>query len=71
MLELRVIGGVQGDLHRSEQVLQVYEGFRLRERERDWGGTWLEDIPDGVDRSIDAVRCAMMDDVLRGGFLAL
>lgn len=71
MLELRVIGGAQGDLHQSEQVLQVYEGFRLRECERDWGGMWLEDVTDGNDHSIDAVRCAMMGDVLRGGFLAL
>ena len=29
-------------------------------------GTWLDEIPDGNDRSIDAVRDAMMDDVQRG-----
>lgn len=29
-------------------------------------GTWIDDIPDGNDHSIDAVRYAMMDDVLRG-----
>lgn len=27
---------------------------------------WLDEIPDGNDHSIDAVRYAMMDDVLRG-----
>ncbi len=31
----------------------------------DRDGTWLDDIPDGNDHSIDAVRYAMMDDVLR------
>lgn len=29
-------------------------------------GTWVDEIPDGNDHSIDAVRYAMMDDVLRG-----
>lgn len=42
----------------------AYEELRLKEYDRD--GTWLDDIPDGNDRSIDAVRYAMMDDVLRG-----
>ena len=27
---------------------------------------WCDDTPDGNDHSIDAVRYAMMDDVLRG-----
>lgn len=39
---------------------------RLQEFERDRDGTWLDGIPDGNDHSIDAVRYAMMDDVLRG-----
>ncbi len=29
-------------------------------------GTWVDEIPDGQDHSIDAVRYAMMDDILRG-----
>ena len=33
---------------------------------RDLGGNWLDIIPDGDDHSIDAIRYAMMDDVLRG-----
>ena len=44
----------------------AYEEFRLKEFERDRDGTWVDEIPDGNDHSIDAVRYAMMDDVLRG-----
>ena len=44
----------------------AYEEFRLKEFERDRDGTWADDIPDGNDHSIDAVRYAMMEDVLRG-----
>lgn len=44
----------------------AYEEFRLKEYDRDRDGTWLDDIPDGNDHSIDAVRYTMMDDALRG-----
>lgn len=44
----------------------VYEEFRLKEYMRDKDGTWVDEIPDGNDHSIDAVRYAVMDDVLRG-----
>lgn len=44
----------------------AYEEFRLKEFERDRDGTWVDEIPDGNDHSIDAVRYAVMDDVLRG-----
>lgn len=40
--------------------------FTLKEFERDKDGNWIDEIPDGNDHSIDAVRYAMMDDVLRG-----
>lgn len=43
-----------------------YEEFRLKEFERDRDGTWVDEIPDGNDHSIDAVRYAVIDDVLRG-----
>ena len=49
-----------------ERAPLAYEEFRLKEYGRDRDGTWLDDIPDGNDHSIDAVRYAMMDDVLRG-----
>ena len=32
---------------------------------KDRDGTWIDEIPDGNDHSIDAVRYAMMEDVLR------
>lgn len=44
----------------------AYEEFRLKEFERDRDGSWVYEIPDGNDHSIDAVRYAVMDDVLRG-----
>ena len=44
----------------------AYEEFRLKEYMRDRDGTWVDEIPDGNDHSIDAVRYAVMDDVLRG-----
>lgn len=44
----------------------AYEEFRLKEFERDRDGTWVDEIPDGNDHGIDAVRYAVMDDVLRG-----
>ena len=44
----------------------TYEEFVTKEYERDRDGTWLDIIPDGFDHSIDAVRYALMDDILRG-----
>ena len=35
-------------------------------KQRDKEGNWIDEIPDGNDHSIDAVRYAMLDDVLRG-----
>ena len=49
-----------------ERCPLTYEEFRFKEYDRDRDGTWVDDIPDGNDHSIDAVRYAMMDDVLRG-----
>ena len=40
----------------------AYEEFRLKEFERDRDDTWVDEIPDGNEHSIDAV----MDDVLGG-----
>lgn len=50
----------------------AYEEFTLKEYMRERDGSWIDEIPDGNDHCIDAVRCAVMDDVLRGdgrGFL--
>ena len=38
--------------------------FRLKEFERDKDGRWCSGIPDGEDHSIDAVRYAVMEDVI-------
>lgn len=43
-----------------------YEEFTLKEYLRNSDGIWEDEIPDGNDHSIDAIRYAMMDDVLRG-----
>lgn len=53
---LRVAGGAARDLHRPERAPLAYEEFRLKEYDRDRDGTWLDDIPDGNDHSIDAVQ---------------
>ncbi|VEG98849.1 Uncharacterised protein [Slackia heliotrinireducens] len=45
---------------------ETYEEFTLKEYLRESDGTWVDEIPDGNDHSIDAVRYAVMDDVLRG-----
>jgi phage terminase large subunit len=45
---------------------KTYEEFTLKEYLRNSDGTWEDEIPDGQDHSIDAVRYAVMDDVLRG-----
>jgi phage terminase large subunit len=44
----------------------TFSEFTLKEFERDKEGNRIDDIPDGNDHSIDAVRYTMMDDVLRG-----
>lgn len=42
------------------------EEFALKEYARDRDGSWVDEIPDGNDHSIDAVRYAVMEDVRRG-----
>ncbi len=44
----------------------TYAEFVNKEYLRDKDGRWIDEIPDGDDHSIDAVRYAMMEDVLRG-----
>lgn len=44
----------------------TFAEFTLKEYMRDKNGAWVDEIPDGNDHSIDAVRYAMMEDVLRG-----
>ena len=44
----------------------TFAEFTLKEYMRDRDGSWIDEIPDGNDHSIDAVRYAMMDDIIRG-----
>ena len=44
----------------------TFEEFALKEYAKDRDGVWMDEIPDGNDHSIDAVRYAVMDDILRG-----
>lgn len=44
----------------------TFAEFTLKEYMRDREGRWIDEIPDGKDHSIDAVRYAVMEDVLRG-----
>lgn len=43
----------------------TYEEFALKEYAKDKDGNWIDDIPDGNDHSIDAVRYMVMEDVIR------
>lgn len=43
----------------------TYEEFALKEYAKDKDGNWIDEIPDGNDHSIDAVRYAMMEDIRR------
>lgn len=45
---------------------KAWEEFRLCEYAKDRAGQWIDDVPDGNDHSIDAVRYAMMRDIRRG-----
>lgn len=49
-----------------KQCPLAFSAFTLKELEKDKEGNWIDEILDGNDHSIDAVRYAMMDDVLRG-----
>ena len=50
----------------SDRRPLAFTEFTLKEFERDKEGNWIDEVPDGNDHSIDAVRYAMLDDMLRG-----
>ena len=50
----------------SRRCPLTFAEFSLKEYMRDREGNWIDEIPDGNDHSIDAIRYAMMDDILRG-----
>ena len=43
----------------------TFEEFSLKEYEKDKNDEWIDEIPDGNDHSIDAVRYMVMEDVIR------
>ena len=45
---------------------RTFEELTLGEYLRNPDGSWVDETPDGNDHSNDAVRYAMLDDVLRG-----
>lgn len=44
----------------------TFSELTLKEFEKDNKGNWVDNIPDDNDHSIDAVRYATLDDMLRG-----
>lgn len=50
----------------SQRCPLTFAELTLKEYMRDRNGAWIDEIPDGNDHSIDAIRYAMMEDVLRG-----
>ena len=50
------------DPNRCSEALKE---FRLKEFAKDKNDQWINEIPDGNDHAIDAVRYAMMNDVIR------
>ena len=65
-VELKRDGLCDADIIDSQRCPLTFNEFTLKEFERDKEERWIDDIPDGNDHSIDAVRYALMDDVLRG-----
>lgn len=51
-----------------ERCPHAFEEFSLCEYAKDRDGNWVDDFPDGNDHAIDAVRYAMMEDVVKGAY---
>ena len=49
----------------SRRCPLIFAEFSLKEFMRDREGSWIDEIPDGNDHSIDAIRYMMLDDLLR------
>lgn len=63
---VRTASKISQDRDRPSAMPAHLRGVSLKECVRDRDGNWMDDIPDGNGRPIDAVRYAVMDDVLRG-----
>ncbi len=64
-LSYRYLAGLRAIHIDPVRCPRAYEEFTLKEFERDRNDEWIDEIPDGNDHSIDAVRYAMMEDVRR------
>ena len=62
----RAFSGTEKNAIDPQRCPLTFSEFTLKEFERDKEGNWIDDILDGNDHSIDAVRYAMLDDMLRG-----
>lgn len=49
-----------------ERCPLTFEEFSLKEYAKDKDGEWVDEIPDGNDHSIDAVRYSTMEEAIRG-----
>lgn len=51
-----------------ERCPHAFEEFSLCEYAKDRDGNWIDDYTDGNDHAIDAVRYAMMEDIIKGAY---
>lgn len=64
-LSYRWLAGLRAIHIDPKRCPRTYEEFLLKEFERDRNGEWIDQIPDGNDHHIDAIRYAVMNDVRR------
>ena len=65
-LSYKWLAGLREIVIDTDRCPLAFTEFTLKESVRDKEGNWIDDIPDDNGHSIDAVRYAMMDDVLGG-----
>jgi len=64
-LSYRWLAGLREIVIDPDRCPLTFEEFSLKEFERDRNDEWVDEIPDGNDHSIDAVRYAVMEDARR------
>lgn len=64
-LSYRWLAGLREIVIDPHRCPLTFEEFSLKEFEKDRNDEWIDEIPDGNDHSIDAVRYAVMEDVRR------
>lgn len=66
MLSYQWLAGLREIAVDPDRCPLTYEELMLKEYAKDKDGRWVDEIPDGDDHSIDAIRYAVMRDVQRG-----